>query len=494
MKEYIHRFNAESDYANYVNSAYTEPWVSTIGGGGSTSSVTVTYNLYELAEPLTFEIVSGGTLYWKGSGHNVDVKVNNGEWETFVSSNTNSGTTIAELNAGDIIKFRFTTGSRSYEHSTFKQTDDLLFYAYGNIMSLVNFSNFRTNNSLRFANIPFAGTLSLKGLMSHPTKILHFPATIPSTYSLNKNYLNMFNGCKLLERAPQINKNFPSVSDGMFCNCVSLTSIDLDCSKITSLGVSAFENCNNIMFGDLKFENLTSIGYKAFKNCTGITKISSLGKIKSLGVSSTNSYGTFENCHMIKECVLPETLVTIGNDAFHECTSLSKINLPESLQNIGADSFKHTQITNDINLPNLKTIGGSAFWGTKIKKITNLGNINFPTDNFADRAVFGFCRELEEAVLPETVTRISNYAFQNCTKLFRMSLPSSLTELKYGVFSACTSLSEVICKAEIPPTLNNAFIGCTSLSAIYVPPQSVEDYKTSSNWSNFASIIQPLTE
>lgn len=34
MKEFIHRFSSESDYADYVNSsAYTEPWVSTIGGG-----------------------------------------------------------------------------------------------------------------------------------------------------------------------------------------------------------------------------------------------------------------------------------------------------------------------------------------------------------------------------------------------------------------------------------------------------------------------------
>ena len=165
MARYIHLFENEDDYNNARLNDYKEPWVSAtnLGGGEATPPHRVDYNKSEyeklLETPLTFEIVSGGTLYWYNSGNTSDIKtieykLNDGEWTEITSSQDNdgSGTTIATVITGDIIKFRGNndTYCNFYVNrcSHFKNTSDCCFYAYGNIMSLINYNNFKTNKKL----------------------------------------------------------------------------------------------------------------------------------------------------------------------------------------------------------------------------------------------------------------------------------------------------------------------------------------------------------
>lgn len=61
MEKYTHLFTSQTEYNDYVNSDYKEPFVSVTSGGGE--SININYNLNELGMYLTFEIVSGGTLY-----------------------------------------------------------------------------------------------------------------------------------------------------------------------------------------------------------------------------------------------------------------------------------------------------------------------------------------------------------------------------------------------------------------------------------------------
>lgn len=114
-------------------------------------------------------------------------------------------------------------------------------------------------------------------------------------------------------------------------------------------------------------------------------------------------------------------------------------------------------------------------------------------------------------------SRIGNYAFSGCSKMktFSIGIPNGFMNMPRIVngnvetyriecsastkvqsignyaFKNCATLEavEIYC-ADVVPTLGTgAFDGCTSLRAIIVPSSMLNDFKTASGWSQYASII-----
>lgn len=84
MEKYIHYFNNGNEFEEYINNDYKEPFVcNKIGNGVETTYNDTTYELGDLGIPLTFEIVSGGTLYWyasnTGTTRTIEYRKNGGE-------------------------------------------------------------------------------------------------------------------------------------------------------------------------------------------------------------------------------------------------------------------------------------------------------------------------------------------------------------------------------------------------------------------------------
>lgn len=103
------------------------------------------------------------------------------------------------------------------------------------------------------------------------------------------------------------------------------------------------------------------------------------------------------------------------------------------------------------------------------------------------------CSKLSEVVFPNTITRISQTAFQS-TGLTSVTIPSSVTRIDAQAFAQCYKLVEVIMEPTTPPTLGvNVFLG-SALTSIYVPDASVEAYKAATNWSTYASKIKPISQ
>ena len=395
MKEYIHRFNSETDYANYVNSAYTEPWISThITGGGANSSITVTYNLKELGEYLTFEIVSGGTLYWYNSGNTSDIKtieykLNDGEWTEITSSQDNdgSGTTIATVITGDIIKFRGNndTYCNFYVNrcSHFKNTSDCCFYAYGNIMSLINYNNFKTNKKLTVSST-FAWLFYNTGIMSHPVKKLLLPATTLLAYC----YTNMFDGCTSLTTAPEL----PATTLVLYCYGYM------------------FNGCTNLKkMPELPATTLAQQCYRnMFAGCTSLVNAPSILPVTTL--ASRCYQGMFAGCtNLVNAPELPATTLeySVYQSMFNGCTSLEN-----------APALPATILTNECY-----------------------------------RHMFSGCTSLVSAPeLPATTLTHACYAhmFWGCTSLVNApELPATTlaNQCYQDMFNGCTSLNYIKCLA-----------------------------------------------
>ena len=163
-------------------------------------------------------------------------------------------------------------------------------------------------------------------------------------------------------------------------------------------------------------------------------------------VISIDDYVFQSNLNLISASLSTSVhLSTIGNGAFYNCTELENIIMPNSLEIIGANAFKG-------------------------------------------------CIGLETITIPNSVSSIGNESFEGCTSLEDIEIPSSVTSIGYNAFKNCSSLTSIEIKRtqkDLTTLGTNAFQGCSSLDEIIVPRDRVADYKNSSGWSSYRSLIIP---
>lgn len=107
--------------------------------------------------------------------------------------------------------------------------------------------------------------------------------------------------------------------------------------------------------------------------------------------------------------------------------------------------------------------------------------------------LFNDCSSLTSITIPDIVTSIDSQAFYGCTGLTSITIPNSVTSIDSQAFMNCSGLTSVTIEATTPPTLGgtDAFTN-TNNSPIYVPAESVDAYKTATNWSALASRISAI--
>ena len=114
-------------------------------------------------------------------------------------------------------------------------------------------------------------------------------------------------------------------------------------------------------------------------------------------------------------------------------------------------------------------------YSVRIGTATELSNIKIPS-KYNGKPVsqiyesgFNGSQKLKHIHLPDTLTKINNYAFRNCSLLEDISIPNSVTEMGINIFENCTSLAT----ANIPNKLkildHCIFMGCTKLTEITIP-------------------------
>ena len=223
--------------------------------------------------------------------------------------------------------------------------------------------------------------------------------------------------------------SFPSleiIEQGAFQNCHLKEFPFVTAKKLKSIGDVAFSTCD---FQELDFtglDQLESIGASAFAwNRLTSLKLSNLPKLSFIGDTAfwgnwgenEGSLGDFELSNL-------PLLTKIGGGAFARLgiTSLSLSNLPmlnsisgfsenkltvlelkdlPALKEIGGDlASQNSDLREvDIDLENLETIGGGAFYGTKIQRL----HVHAPNLRYVGaRAFYISDYTLSDLILPET--------------------------------------------------------------------------------------------
>ena len=76
---------------------------------------------------------------------------------------------------------------------------------------------------------------------------------------------------------------------------------------------------------------------------------------------------------------------------------------------------------------------------------------------------------ITKVILPNSITSIGNYAFQNCELLTSINIPSSVTSIGSSVFWNCTSLTSINIPNGVTSIEQHTFENCTALKSIDIP-------------------------
>ncbi len=76
---------------------------------------------------------------------------------------------------------------------------------------------------------------------------------------------------------------------------------------------------------------------------------------------------------------------------------------------------------------------------------------------------------VDEIIIPDSVTELGEYAFQKLEKIKEITLPEGITVIPNSTFSSCKNLKKVEFKGEITELGQGAFGGCQNLVTVTIP-------------------------
>ena len=237
-----------------------------------------------------------------------------------------------------------------------------------------------------------------------------------------------------------------------------------------------------------KVYKVTRIGFDAFNQCDKLTFVDIPSSVKTIGV------GAFNFCSSLTSITLKEGLEHIEWNAFEDCRSLENITFPNSLKTIGNYAFSNTLWYK--NHPNGAVYASNVFYKYKGDIPQNTSFVI--KEGTVSISPYAFVKEnyhedysLVSVSIPNSVEVIGEGAFYRCRALTSIVIPDGVTTIETLAFHYCKALKSVTCEAVNPPALSGSVFLSTPIAdaTLYVPAESIEAYKTATEWKDFGQIL-----
>ena len=374
-----------------------------------------------------------------------------------------------------------------------------------------------TVNGIKYQTIN-ASTVKVVANASSPTYSgdIDIPSSVTydaTTYSVTGIGIYAFYYCKDLTSVT-IPNSVTSVGENAFENCTGLTSIEIP-NSVTSIGDYAFHGCSSLPSITIP-NSVTSIGKSAFRGCLGLTSMTIGNSVKSIGDEA------FAYCYGLPSITIPKSVTRIGSQAFsgfrstsivvedgntvydsrEGCNAIIKTStntlilgcnstaIPNSVTSIDSYAFYACTGLTTIEIPNSVTsIGDYAF------SITGLTSVTIPNSvTSIGEYAFDYCEDLTSVTISNGVMIIGNYTFTECENLTSVTIPISVTSIGNYAFRKCENLTSIYCYAPSAELGYGAFKDNGYPRKIYVLSDRVDYYKGATNWSSYASYIEPIPD
>ena len=290
-----------------------------------------------------------------------------------------------------------------------------------------------------------------------------------------------------------------SICDRAFEECNIIQSVVIP-DSVTSIGDYAFSSCYNltsVVLGD----NVTTIDEDFFYDSYNLTSIvlgnntthisnfdycmklqyTEYGNCKYLGTANNPYYALIKTINgNFSNYTIHENTKVIANYAFYSCKRLTSITIPNSVTFIGSDAFSGCDKLQFTEYGNCKYLGNANNPYYALIEATNRDIASCTVHTYTKLIVgdaFYYCNSLTSIAvdknntnyqsidgnlyskdgktlikysigktdtiftIPDDVTSIWDYAFENCDSLTSIVIGNSVTSIEEGAFSYCIWLN-----------------------------------------------------
>ncbi len=230
-------------------------------------------------------------------------------------------------------------------------------------------------------------------------------------------------------------------------------------TAITSIKADAFNGC--LLITAIKIpDSIESIGSEAFKNCSVLETI--YFNATNCTVNSFSGGSNYENCNNLTKFVFGKDVTAIPDNACFGATKLQSVVFEGDVTAIGRYAFAKCSSLRAVDLSKVQTIGINAFEGC----------ISIPSFTFSENLetigsdAFNGCK-MTEITIPAKVKSIGSEAFKNCSVL--ETIYFNATNCTVNSFSGgsnyenCNNLTKFVFGKDVTAIPANACFGATAL-------------------------------
>ena len=266
-----------------------------------------------------------------------------------------------------------------------------------------------------------------------------------------------------------------------------------------------FFNCSSLTSVTIP-NSVTTIGHNAFEGCSSLTSVTIPNSVTLI------DEGVFSGCTSLTSVTIPNSVEIIYDQAFQDCNSLTGLTIPNSVTLIGNAAFNNNLALSSIILPRNPYLFGEIEdqWGNNTLRsqsfynCQSLSSLIIPAEiKYPGYYCFSNCQSLSSLTIEEGIEFLPDGVFESCYSLTSVTIPSTVQYLNDNVFNGCQALEWIKCLPLTPPEHYEEHLWghgpiypfeSTNDCPIYVPDAALSAYTSSSIWENYWSRIKPMSD